>query len=110
MRATISIGALPTLAPRISSNRFKEMQFSHSETVVGCTILPRWTRLLACAACWVRQGVGNYQLKRASISIEALPTLLWPRGSRQLASESVKVTQLSHSETVAQQHQQLIYV
>jgi hypothetical protein len=42
MRATINIDheALPTLgllAPRISSNRFKEMQFSHSETVAGCT-------------------------------------------------------------------------
>jgi hypothetical protein len=55
------------------------------------------------------QGIGNYQLKRASISIEALPTLA-PRGSRQIASESVKVTQLSHSETVAQQHQQLVYI
>jgi hypothetical protein len=41
MRATISkfIEALPTLALRISSNRFKVTQISHSETVAGCTAL-----------------------------------------------------------------------
>jgi hypothetical protein len=46
----------------------------------------------------VHQGIENYQLKRASISIEALPNLAPLQGSRQIASESVKVTQLSHSE------------
>jgi hypothetical protein len=55
-------------------------------------VLPPWERLLACAACWMYQGVGNHQPMRASVIIKATETLA-PR----ILSKGPKVIQVTHS-------------
>jgi hypothetical protein len=58
---------------------------SFSGDYVDCVIsLLPWERLLACAACQMYQGFGysNHQPMRASVSIKAMKTVLWPRGSQ----------------------------